>query len=55
MIKCPKCGNDNGSLIETTEHRREQMNCHCSVCSHSWEEKFDVPKENILPKEIKKP
>lgn len=55
MIKCPSCGEDNPSMIETTAHRREQVNCFCNSCSHSWVEIFkNIPKEDVLPKEIKK-
>lgn len=50
MIKCPHCGNENASLIETRNHRREQMDCHCQVCAKSWVEKFkNIPKEDLLP------
>jgi hypothetical protein len=50
-IKCPACGNDNGSLIETTNHLRTQMNCHCQVCSKSWVHIFpNIPREDIIGK-----
>jgi hypothetical protein len=52
--KCPKCSNDNPGMIETSDHRREQVYCFCDVCSHGWIHIFNVHRENIIPEEIKK-
>lgn len=50
VVKCPFCGNDNPSMIETRNHRREQMDCHCDVCAKDWVEVFsNVSRENIIP------
>jgi hypothetical protein len=45
-IKCPNCQNDNPSLIETVEHRREYKICYCIVCGKEFVHKFErVPVE----------
>lgn len=50
---CPKCSNDNLSMFDMWNHRREQVNVNCAVCGHSWVHIFPgVPKENLVPKEI---
>lgn len=55
MIRCPKCLNAIEGTIRTWNHRREQMNCFCLVCNTGWVHIFkDVPKEDLVPKEIKK-
>lgn len=53
--QCPKCGESNPGMIDQRNPRREQVDLFCNVCSTSWVHKFNVPRENILPKEIKKP
>jgi uncharacterized protein YbaR (Trm112 family) len=56
MLICPKCKNDNQAMFDTWNHRREQMDVNCQICSHSYVEIHKgIPKENILPKEIRKP
>ena len=53
MIHCPKCKNDNPSMIDTWNHRREQMDCNCAICGHSWVHIHNgIPSENYLPKMI---
>lgn len=52
---CPKCGNDNLNLLEAMNQRREQMDIHCAVCSHTWTHKFrSLPSENRIPAELLK-
>lgn len=54
MIKCPSCGNENAMRIDTWNHLRTQMNCRCQECNHPWVEPFNVPKEEIIPDDLKK-
>jgi error-prone DNA polymerase len=38
--KCPKCGCDDPSMIETAESRKlKAESCFCNVCSHEWTER----------------
>ena len=53
MLECPKCKNDNPSMFDMWNQRREQADVNCQVCGHSFVHVFPgVPKENIIPKGV---
>ena len=53
MIKCPKCQNDNQSMFDLWNNRREQVDVNCKVCAHSWIHIYpEIPKENLLQRVV---
>ena len=48
-ITCPKCKNDDPSMLDTYGHRREQVSVNCKNCAHSFIHVFtEVPKEVLI-------
>jgi ribosomal protein S27E len=48
-IECPKCQNDDVNMLDTTNHRREQMSVNCRICGHNFVYVFiGIPKEPII-------
>jgi len=48
-VKCPFCGNDDGTLIERSQRIRNEMNCICIVCAKAWTEKhIAMEREPVL-------
>lgn len=35
-IKCPRCGNDDATLLETEIYARISHRVFCSICAHDW-------------------
>ena len=35
-MKCPKCGNDDAMLLETTIYGQTRVSVFCNVCAHDW-------------------
>lgn len=33
---CPKCGEDDGTQIETTVYGKTRLSYFCNTCAHEW-------------------
>lgn len=48
-VKCPFCGNNDATMIETSKRERNQLNCFCMVCSKTFTEKsISYEREPVL-------
>jgi ribosomal protein S27E len=37
-VQCPKCSNDDSTLIESVIYGKTTRTLFCAVCSHDWPE-----------------